>query len=185
MDPRNNMRFYLTWTFILIVFLLVTKIAIANENGDLSGEKYPVIVVSDGHSENMQVKIRNAIANSNSGSTVDKVGEVLDKIEKLENDKGVYYDKIVTIPPKKVDGQYCFVKIIIKQKGDTIIKEEVLECSDGRKKFDGPGYWDLFAMFYYKDMYTPEYCRKYSRSGHAFKSFGTVCLDKNGEWEVK
>ena len=169
LDPRNNMRFYLTWTFILIVFLLITKIAIANENGDLSGEKYPIIVVSDGFGS----------------TTVDKVDKVLDKIDKLENDKGVYYDKIVTIPPKKVDGQYCFVKIIIKQKGDTIVKEEVLECSDGRKKFDGPGYWDLFAMFYYKDMYTPEYCRKYSRSGHAFKSFGTVCLDKNGEWEVK
>tara|TARA_B100000902_G_scaffold357249_1_gene371570 strand:- start:229 stop:741 length:513 start_codon:yes stop_codon:yes gene_type:complete len=169
LDPRNNMRFYLTWTFILIIFLLITKIAIANENGDLSGEKYPIIVVSDGFGS----------------STVDKVGDVLDKIDKLENDKGVYYDKIVTIPPKKVDGQYCFVKIIIKQKGDTIVKEEVLECSDGRKKFDGPGYWDLFAMFYYKDIYTPEYCRKYSRSNHAFKSYGTVCLDKNGEWEVK
>ena len=63
LDPRNNMRFYLTWTFILIVFLLVTKIAIANENGDLSGEKYPVIVVSDGHSENMQIKMRYQLKN--------------------------------------------------------------------------------------------------------------------------
>ena len=75
--------------------------------------------------------------------------------------------------------------MIIRQKGDTIEKEEILECADGRKKFDGPGYWDLFAAFYYKDLKTPEYCRKYSRPNHAFKSYGTVCLDKNGEWEVK
>ncbi len=152
LDPFNYNRVmkYLTWTFILIIFMIVTGMAVADEK-----------------------------------STGDKVGEVLDKIQKLENDKSVYYDKIVTLPKKKVDGQYCFVKIIIRQKGDTIVKEEILECADGRKKFDGPGYWDLFASFYYKDIYTPEYCRKYSRPNHAFKSYGTVCLDKNGEWEVK
>ena len=114
-----------------------------------------------------------------------KISIKKDKIKKLEEDDSVYYDKIVTVEPKKVDGQYCFVKVIIKQTGDTIVKEEILECADGRKKFDGPGYWDLFASFYYKDMKTPEYCRKYSRPNHAFKSYGTVCLDKNGEWEVK
>jgi len=171
LDPFNYQKVmrYLTWTFILIIFMIVTGMAIADTT-------------------NKQIVIRDAIANSNSSygtSTVDKVDKVLDKIKKLEEDDSVYYDKIVTVEPKKVDGQYCFVKIIIKQKGDTIVKEEILECADGRKKFDGPGYWDLFASFYYKDMKTPEYCRKYSRPNHAFKSYGTVCLDKNGEWEVK
>ena len=147
LDPFNDTRRYLVWSFILIIFLLVTGIAVAD--------------------------------------TKDKVIDVLDKIEKIENDDSVYFDKIVSVEPKKVDGQYCYVKIIIRQKGDTIEKEEILECADGRKKFDGPGYWDLFASFYYKDMKTPEYCRKYSRPNHAFKSYGTVCLDKNGEWEVK
>ena len=147
LDPFNDTRRYLVWSFILIIFLLVTGIAVAD--------------------------------------TKDKVIDVLDKIEKIENDDSVYFDKIVSVEPKKVDGQYCYVKIIIRQKGDTIVKEEILECADGRKKFDGPGYWDLFASFYYKDMKTPEYCRKYSRPNHAFKSYGTVCLDKNGEWEVK
>ena len=147
LDTFNDTRRYLVWSFILIIFLLVTGIAVAD--------------------------------------TKDKVIDVLDKIEKIENDDSVYFDKIVSVEPKKVDGQYCFVKIIIRQKGDTIVKEEILECADGRKKFDGPGYWDLFASFYYKDMKTPEYCRKYSRPNHAFKSYGTVCLDKNGEWEVK
>ena len=113
----------------------------------------------------------------------DKVTEILEKLEKADN--SVYYDKIKTIEPKKVDGQYCYVKVIIKQKGDTIVKEEILECADGRKKFDGPSYWELFAMFYYHDINNPNYCRKYSRPTHAFKSYGEMCLKSNGKWEVK
>ena len=113
----------------------------------------------------------------------DKVTEILEKLEKADNN--VYYDKIKTIEPKKVDGQYCYVKIVIKQKGDTIVKEEILECADGRKKFDGPSYWELFAQFYYRDVNTPEYCRYYTRPKHAFRSFGKVCMNKDGEWEVE
>ena len=30
----------------------------------------------------------------------------------------------------------AMLKIIIKQKGDTIVKEEIFECADGRNKFD-------------------------------------------------
>ena len=84
-----------------------------------------------------------------------------------------------------MNGQYCFVKVIIKQKGDEIIKEEILECADGKKGIDTPGYWDLFAQFYYRDVNVPEYCRYYSREGHAFRTPGKVCLQVNGEWEVK
>ena len=113
----------------------------------------------------------------------DKVTEILEKLEKADN--SVYYDKIKTIEPKKVDGQYCYVKVVIKQKGDTIVKEEILECADGRKKFDGPSYWELFAQFYYRDINTPEYCRYYTRPKHAFRSFGKVCMNKDGEWEVE
>ena len=107
----------------------------------------------------------------------------LEKLEKADN--SVYYDKIKTLEPKKVDGQYCYIKVVIKQKGDTIVKEEILECADGRKKFDGPSYWELFAQFYYRDINTPEYCRYYTRQNHAFKSFGKVCMNKDGEWEVQ
>ena len=113
----------------------------------------------------------------------DKVIEILEKIEKVDNN--VYYDKIKTIEPKKVDGQYCYIKIVIKQKGDTIVKEEILECADGRKAYDGPSYWELFAQFYYRDTATPEYCRYYTRPKHAFRSFGKVCMNKDGEWEVQ
>ena len=97
----------------------------------------------------------------------------------------ILHSKIKSIQPEKTDGQYCFVKVVIKQKGDEIIKEEILECADGKKGIDTPGYWELFAQFYYRDTYAPEYCRYYSREGHAFKTPGKVCLQVNGEWEVR
>ena len=97
----------------------------------------------------------------------------------------ILYSKVQTIEPEEVNGQYCFVKVIIKQQGDNIIKEEVMECADGKKGIDTPGYWELFAQFYYRDISAPEYCRYYSRNKHAFKSPGKVCLDVNGEWEVR
>jgi hypothetical protein len=97
----------------------------------------------------------------------------------------ILYSKVKTIQPDETDGQYCFVKVIIKQKGDDIMKEEILECADGKKGIDTPGYWELFAQFYYRDVSAPEYCRYYSRSGHAFKTPGKTCLKINGEWEVQ
>ena len=81
--------------------------------------------------------------------------------------------------------QYCFIKILIKEKDGVVSKEEELYCSDGRIGIDTPSYWELFAQFYYRDTVTPEYCRYYSRKKHAFKSFGKVCLNENGEWKVK
>ena len=128
MDPRFNMKRYLTFTFVLILFLLITGLAIA---GDL------------------------------------------------------LYPKIKNIEPHEVNGQYCYIKIEIVTDGDTVTKEEILECADGKKGIDTPGYWELFAQFYYRDVSTPEYCRYYSRNKHAFKSPGKVCLQSNGEWEVK
>ena len=119
-------------------------------------------------------------------TTKDKVIEVLDKIEQVEKDGDkTYWNKITEIKPKNTDDQYCFVKVIIKESDNQIIKEEILECSDGRKRADGPTYWELFAEFYYTDMAQPEYCRRYSRNKHAFYSPGKVCLKLNGEWEVK
>ena len=128
-DPRYNMRKYLTLTFILIIFLIISGVAVA-------GEK-------------------------------------------------VLHSKIKSIEPGKVDGQYCFVKVEIIQEEDTITKREILECADGKKGIDTPGYWELFAQFYYRDTYAPEYCRYYSREGHVFKTPGKVCLQVNGEWEVR
>ena len=103
---------------------------------------------------------------------------------KQEQNK-VLYDTVRGYEPKKVDDQYCYVKIEIKQVDDEIVKQEILECADGRRGINTPGYWDLFAQFYYRDVSAPEYCRYYSRPNHAFKSFGKTCLNKNGEWEVQ
>ena len=86
---------------------------------------------------------------------------------------------------KPIKQQYCFTKIIITTKGDTVTKEEKLICADGRKNFDEPGYWELFSEFYYRDTNVPRYCRDYDRPNHAFKTPGKVCLDVNGEWEVR
>ena len=100
----------------------------------------------------------------------------------------VVEDKILYNDVREVKNdteQYCFVKIIIKEKDGVVSKEEELYCSDGRKGIDTPSYWELFAQFYYRDVTTPEYCRYYSRKNHAFKSFGKVCLNENGEWKVK
>ena len=97
----------------------------------------------------------------------------------------ILYSKVKTIEPGEVNGQYCFVKVIIKQEGENIVKEEVLECADGKKGIETPGYWELFAQFYYRDVSAPEYCRYYSRPNHVFKSPGKTCLKINGEWDVK
>ena len=97
----------------------------------------------------------------------------------------ILHSKIKSIQPEKTDGQYCFIKVIIKQVGDEIIKEEILECADGKKGIETPGYWELFAQFYYRETTTPEYCRYYTRPEHALRSFGKMCLKVNGEWEVE
>jgi hypothetical protein len=120
------MKKYLTWTFVLILFLIISGIAVAKD-----------------------------------------------------------YTKIIPIDPKEVDGQFCFIKVTIKQVGDEIVKEEILECADGKKGIETPGYWELFAQFYYRETTTPEYCRYYTRPEHALRSFGKMCLKINGEWEVE
>jgi hypothetical protein len=117
------------------------------------------------------------------GNIIEEEREPLKRVKQEQNK--VLYDTVRGYEPKKVDDQYCYVKIEIKQIGDDIIKQEILECADGRRGINTPGYWDLFAQFYYRDVSAPEYCRFYSRPNHVFKSFGKTCLNKNGEWEVQ
>jgi len=100
------------------------------------------------------------------------------------------------------DGQWCFVTVVIKQKDDKIIKKEELHCADTKfgitkneeieklkkeielEKARKPGYWELFAEFYYRDVNAPLYCRKYAKPDSLFKRPGTVCLKPTGEWEI-
>jgi len=117
------------------------------------------------------------------GEITEEEREPLKRVKQEQNK--VLYDTVRGYEPKKVDDQYCYVKIEIKQNGDDIIKQEILECADGRRGINTPGYWELFAQFHYRDVSAPEYCRYYSRPNHVFKSFGKTCLNKNGEWEVQ
>ena len=120
-DPFNSERKYMIWTFILIIFLIVSGIAVAGEKSEWLN-KHPCMI------------------------------------------------KIVTTE-KCLDSQ-CLIK--------EISKEEVLKCKDG---YDGPGYWELFAQFYYSGITVPPYCRQYARPNHPFKTPGMLCLSENGVWE--
>ena len=111
----------------------------------------------------------------------DSFENTMKKIDILEGKNvSVEYEKILPLKD-----QYCFIKVNMKEINGEIVKEEVVECADGRKTYDGPSYWELFAQFYYRDINTPEYCRYYTRPKHAFRSFGKVCMNKDGEWEVQ
>ena len=111
----------------------------------------------------------------------DSFENTMKKIDQLEGKNvKVEYDKI-----QPLKDQYCFIKVEIKEINGEIVKQEVVECADGRKAYDGPTYWELFAQFYYGDMNTPAYCRNYERPNHAYHKPGKVCLDKNGNWEVR
>jgi len=112
----------------------------------------------------------------------DSFENTMKKIDKLEGKNvAVEYDKI-----QPLKNQYCFIKVEIKQLDNgEIVKQEVVECADGRKAYDGPSYWELYAQFYYRDMFTPAYCRYYERPKHAYHKPGKVCLDKDGNWEVQ
>jgi hypothetical protein len=117
------------------------------------------------------------------GNITEEEREPLKRVKQEQNK--VLYDTVKGYEPKKVDDQYCYVKIEIKQNGDDVIKQEILECADGKRGINTPSYWELFAQFYYRDVSAPEYCRFYSRPNHVFKSFGKTCLNKSGEWEVQ
>ena len=164
-DPFNNMRKYLVWTFILIIFLIMSGIAVA-DNHDLDLDKKSFAEVQEIEWHNADGTIQRSIKVEDGSQKV-----LYDNVKVMENDAD----------------QYCFIKVIIKEKANgDITKEDKLYCSDGRHGHnDTPNYWELFAKFYYNNVNTPEYCRYYSRKKHAFKSFGKVCMDKNGEWRVK
>jgi len=79
---------------------------------------------------------------------------------------------ITVVTTEKCLDSQCLIK--------EIQKEEVLKCKDG---YDGPGYWELFAQFYYSGITVPPYCRQYARPNHPFKTPGMLCLSENGVWE--
>ena len=77
--------------------------------------------------------------------------EEREPLKRVKQEQGkVLYDTVKGYEPKKVDDQYCYVKVEILQKGEDIVKQEILECADGRRGINTPSYWELFAQFYYR-----------------------------------
>ena len=108
------------------------------------------------------------------------------KVKPIGDGEGVFtqgLDMLVD-KPKQGFGKRSWRYSMLVDNGE-IVKQEVVECADGRKAYDGPSYWELFAQFYYRDMFTPAYCRYYERPNHAYHKPGKVCLDKDGNWEVR
>ena len=166
MDPKNY-KIYMYATLIMITVLLCMEMAWGCVDCDLNKkafEKKPEVMEIEWH---------------NPDGTIQRSTKVVDGSQKI------LYDNVKPVTKNDTE-QFCYVKVIIKQKANgDISKEEKLYCSDGRSGTpDTPSYWELFAQFYYKDVYTPEYCRYYSRKNHAFKSYGKVCLYEYGEWKV-
>ncbi len=107
-------------------------------------------------------------------------GESEDAKSKSHPNDKIFHEKIQKIP----NNEFCVMKVIYYEKDDGgLVKEEILECADGRVAFDGPTYWQLFAEFYYASVNTPKYCRKYNRPNHPYKTYGKVCLDEKGNWK--
>ena len=84
-----------------------------------------------------------------------KVIEVLEKIEQVEKDGDkVYWNKITEIKPKMMIDQYCYVKVIIKESDNKIIKEEILSVIDGRSRVDALTYWITIRRVLLYPIYT-------------------------------
>ena len=56
--------------------------------------------------------------------------KVEDKLKLIEENEKKGILKSTTLDRFERDGQWCFIKIVIRQKGDDIIKEEIMECAD-------------------------------------------------------
>jgi len=198
MIMKFNTYFKLMMTIILTIIILVfwsANNANACVDCDLNKEVFDSI-------KKGEVKIEVGL---NSGSfEIDTGNEKLEitKVKLNSIDKNILKSDVQErwVTP---DGQWCFVTIVIRQtENDEIIKREELHCSDTKygltykqeieklklmielEKAKKPGYWELFAEFYYTDGNVPLYCRKYARQKSLFKKVGSVCLSPDGKWEV-
>ena len=85
---------------------------------------------------------------------------------------------IVVGIPLNMKGEDSKQTIIVRE----FVKELKLQIE--LEKAKKPGYWELFAEFYYTDDNVPLYCRKYAKPKSLFKKPGDVCLSPDGKWEV-
>lgn len=116
MESRKEMK-KLGISLIVFAWVIVICATVKVMANDLSGQIYPVDKVS---------------------LEQDAYFKTIKKIKELESDNKVYYDKV-----QPIKEQYCFVKVQIKEVNNEIVKQEIVECADGRKAYDGPSYWEL------------------------------------------
>jgi hypothetical protein len=176
---RKNFEKYFMYVLIayFLIHILISKV---NANETFLLPKTEITQEEIQHDNALVPKTQdlyNSVVNND-----EQYKKVIQNIDNLNNKQT--YELSRTISPKESGNQYCYTTITITQENNSVIKKENLECADGRKGLLTPGYWELFAQFYYRDVATPEYCRFYTRPDHAFKTFGKVCLNKEGEWRV-
>ena len=178
----SPLRFFII-VFIVLIFSVIWQKGYAEITGvdnDLSDIEAPVITVS----------------------TDDQTIALSKSIAKIYATDESVIKSTVKERFKTPDGQWCFVTVVIKHESDSIIKKEEIHCSDTKhgltqdqeierlkklielEKARKPGYWELFAEFYYRDINAPLYCRKYAKPKGLFSKTGTVCLTPTGKWEV-
>ena len=82
---------------------------------------------------------------------------------------------------KQVDKEklYCVIEVIYDENLENEVSRRMV-CRDGNLPFQ-PGYWQLFASFYYNGVSVPEYCR-YIRGDNLFRIPNKVCLNEDGTW---
>ena len=189
--------------FLIILLLMVSSMLInkvfAEVPGltdDLSGKKYPVekITVDTGLEKFDVVKItkddKNTLYSKEKERFVTPDGQwcfVTINI-KQEGNEIVKKEELHCADTKfgmtKNEKIEELKKEIEKEKEKTIREIELAKQKVELEKARKPGYWELYASFYYKDLNAPIYCRKYARPDSWFKRPGTVCLNPEGKWEV-
>tara|TARA_R100001015_G_C4605418_1_gene160444 strand:+ start:831 stop:1187 length:357 start_codon:yes stop_codon:yes gene_type:complete len=74
---------------------------------------------------------------------------------------------------------HCVIEVIYDESLENEVSRRMI-CRDGEIPGQ-PGYWQLFAAFYYNGVSVPEYCR-YVKGDNLFRIPNKICLNKDGTW---
>jgi len=82
---------------------------------------------------------------------------------------------------KEVDKEklHCVIEVIYDESLENEVSRKMI-CRDGEIPGQ-PGYWQLFAAFYYNGVSVPEYCR-YVKGDNLFRIPNKICLNEDGTW---
>ena len=74
---------------------------------------------------------------------------------------------------------YCVIEVIYDESMENEVSRRMI-CRDGELPGQ-PGYWQMFASFYYNGVSVPEYCR-YIKGENLFNIPNKVCVNNDGTW---